>query len=721
MALLKFLKGNYSSLSTAAIAEGQILICGDTGEMFVDVAADKRVKIGDYVTVANLDALFAIDATSVPTSRLYYVEGANILARSNGATWDQINKDTGATSIEVVGEGNAVTTASYDAITRKLTLTKGASFADKAITEAAIDDLEAADAAILAKIGTVADDKTVVGLIEAAQTAADNAQGEVDALEALVGVVPEGSDNVIAYVNKKAQEVLDAATGGSSESAASVKLALDNYIALNDPKVEANTTAAANAQAKADEAFELAGTKATMDEVNEAIADAGHAVAADVNAAIDDINDKIGDVAEGKTVVEMIADAQSEATYDDEEVRGLIDTNAQAIAQEVSDREGAVSGLKSDLEGKINTKVEQDAYNTKVAALDDEDERLAGLIGDNAEAIEGVVAKVDTLVGEDVNKSVRTIANEELAAQLIAENAAEALNSLEEIAAWIQAHPGDAATMNADIAALKAKVDTGEQTVSAYVAAAIEDLGIGDYATVAALGEAVERIGDLEEASATHALKTEVGAVSDALDEYKEAHKNDYDNDAVDAKVKAVQDQIDVLGDTYATDAELTSAMEAEVERANGAYAAKVATETHIDDTDIHVTTEDKTKWNGAQAAAEATAATNLATARTEITAEIATAKGEAIADAEGKIATAKAEAISDAEGKIATAKGEAIADAEGKIAAAKEDLQGKIDTVSGALNTYKTENDAVVALKADASAVYTKDEVVAMLTWGEF
>ena len=109
MALLKFLKGNYSSLSSAAIAEGQILICGDTGEMFVDVAADKRVKIGDYVTVASLEALLAIDATSVPTSRLYYVEGANILARSNGTSWDQINKDTGATSIEVVGEGNILT------------------------------------------------------------------------------------------------------------------------------------------------------------------------------------------------------------------------------------------------------------------------------------------------------------------------------------------------------------------------------------------------------------------------------------------------------------------------------------------------------------------------------------------------------------------------------------------------------------------------------------
>lgn len=92
MALLKFLKGNYSNLNNAAIAEGQVLICGDTGEMFVDVAADKRVKIGDFTVIANIAALEALDATSVPTSRLYYVEDGNILARSNGTSWIQVNK-----------------------------------------------------------------------------------------------------------------------------------------------------------------------------------------------------------------------------------------------------------------------------------------------------------------------------------------------------------------------------------------------------------------------------------------------------------------------------------------------------------------------------------------------------------------------------------------------------------------------------------------------------
>ena len=43
-------------------------------------------------------------------------------------TFTQQDTDTGATSVEVTGSGNAITAASYDASTRKLTLTKGATY-----------------------------------------------------------------------------------------------------------------------------------------------------------------------------------------------------------------------------------------------------------------------------------------------------------------------------------------------------------------------------------------------------------------------------------------------------------------------------------------------------------------------------------------------------------------------------------------------------------------
>lgn len=91
-------------------------------------------------------------------------------------------------------------------------------------------------------------------------------------------------------------------------------------------------------------------------------------------------------------------------------------------------------------------------------------------------ALQAVVANVGTLVGSDTGKSARTIANEELAAQLIPESAQESLDTLAEIAAWIQEHPGDAATMNAAITKLQAIAAGigGEEDDYATVVAAIE-------------------------------------------------------------------------------------------------------------------------------------------------------------------------------------------------------------------------------------------------------
>jgi hypothetical protein len=71
-----------------------------------------------------------------------------------------------------------------------------------------------------------------------------------------------------------------------------------------------------------------------------------------------------------------------------------------------------------------------------------------------------VSGKVTTLIGSDAAKSVRTIANEELASQLIPASAKESLDTLQEIAAWIQQHPDDAAAMNTAITNLQNLVGT---------------------------------------------------------------------------------------------------------------------------------------------------------------------------------------------------------------------------------------------------------------------
>lgn len=240
----------------------------------------------------------------------------------------------------------------------------------------------------------------------AIESEAERVNLAIEDLASDIGTIPEGSENVISYVNKKAQEVLDAATGGSQESAASVKLQLDNYKAENDPKVTANTEALAK----------------------------------------------------------LNGDATTEGSV------------AKAVADEAAARDTAI-------ETAIN------ALEPRVKANED---------------------NIATLVGEDANKSVRTIANEELAKQLIAEDAKESLDTLAEIAAWIQDHPDDASAMNEAITALQNKVDTGDKTVSAYVADAIAALSIGDYAKAADLTALAARVEAIEKDYLKAADKTEL-------------------------------------------------------------------------------------------------------------------------------------------------------------------------------------------------------------------
>lgn len=201
----------------------------------------------------------------------------------------------------------------------------------------------------------------------------------------------------------------------------------------------------------------LAQAKAYADGKDTAIAEAKKAgtdaqtAATKAQGDVDALKAKVGTVPDDKTVVQMIEDAQTAATYDD-------------------------TAVKADIKK-------------------------------NADAIKGATEKLDTLVGEDAGKSARTIANEELAAQLIPENAKDSLDTLTEIATWIQKHPDDASAMNTAITALQNIVKgiggEGESaTVVAYVTSAIDALKIGDYAKAADLTAAVERIAANEKAIA---------------------------------------------------------------------------------------------------------------------------------------------------------------------------------------------------------------------------
>lgn len=249
----------------------------------------------------------------------------------------------------------------------------------------------------------------------------------------------------LTHYDEKIKVVID------SKDAATLKSAKDyadslagNYDAAGTAETKVHELANGQVKTNTEAIAILNGGANTDGSVAKAVADAktgletkisaadAKAVAAQTAAdnaknAADAVDAKIGAVPEGSTVIAEIQKVK-DAAYNDTEVRGLIKTNADNI---------------TNLSGR-------------------------------ADAVEG---KVSTLVGEDAGKSARAIANEELTKQLIPEGAKESLDTLQEIAAWIQNHPDDASAMNAAIAALKTKVgDIPKGATSTTVVAYIKEL-----------------------------------------------------------------------------------------------------------------------------------------------------------------------------------------------------------------------------------------------------
>lgn len=611
MALVNFRKGLLANLPATKTA-GTFYVTTDERAMYLDVDASTRIRLGDFQEFATVEALTANPNPS--TTALYYVSDINCLAKWNGSEYIQINKDTGMTSVEVTGEGNAITAAVYDAAGRKLTLTKGATY----MTEADVDS----------KVKVVSD---------------------------YIGTIPDTytETNVIAYINKKAEETLSSATGGSSESAASVLAALNTYKAENDPKVEANATAAANAKSAADAA--------------QAAADAAQ-------ADVDTLEGKVGTVAEGKTVVGLISDAQTQAD------KGVADA---ATAQAAAD---AAQADVDALEAKVGTVpedktvVEMIADAQAAATYDDTvlSNRVSAIEGDYLKTadktelqgnIDTVSGKVTTLIGSvegDDGKSARTIASEEVAK--IVAGADASYDTLKEISDWISSHKDDASAMNSAILALEGIVDgiggEGEKaTVVAYVTDAIAALNIGDYAKAADLTALAARVttaeGEIDtlqgQVATINGDATTTGSIAkaaaDALSSAK-AYTDEKDT-AMDTRV----DALEAASHTHSNKALLDTYTQTEADLAD-AVAKK---HSHANATVLDgITAEKVSAWDSAES----------------------NAKSYTDALANGQVATNKTNIESLQSGKA-----------------------DKATTLSG----YGI---------ADA---YTKDEVQALIQWGEF
>lgn len=259
-------------------------------------------------------------------------------------------------------------------------------------------------------------------------------------------------------VGKAAKAYADSLVGDDSAIAGRVT-ALEGKVdvakvstAISDAKTEAINTAGTNADTKiasaktvilgeghtgtVKEAYELAASKTTMreveakgyavkTEVDTAVADAKKA-GTDAQTSVNALTDKVGTVPADKTIVQMIADAQAAATYDDSAVKASIKANADAITQ--------LNGTDT-VEGSVAKKV-KDA----VAA---EQARAEGKEQENATAIASVKSRVDTFLAD-------------------ADLTANAVDTLKELQDYITNHGTEAAGWTAKISANEAAIKAEE-------------------------------------------------------------------------------------------------------------------------------------------------------------------------------------------------------------------------------------------------------------------
>lgn len=185
---------------------------------------------------------------------------------------------------------------------------------------------------------------------------------------------------------------------------------------------------------------------------------------ADNASGIEAINTKIGNVAEGKTIVEMISDAKAEATYDD-----------TALAGRVSAIEGDY--LKAADKTALETKMATDIATAKTEAIETV---LGEAVPENFDTLKEVAAwiQADTTASAELITRVTNIENDYLKGT-------------------------DKTALQGEIDALETFVGTLPEgavstNVVAYIQEVVDALKIGDYAKVADLAALTTRVSTAE-------------------------------------------------------------------------------------------------------------------------------------------------------------------------------------------------------------------------------
>ena len=299
------------------------------------------------------------------------------------------------------------------------------------------------------------------------------------------------------YTKSEVDKLLDDVSGGSSETAASVKRALDNYIQSIDTELYGAEIVAGWTDAKGNYAPQYAAIDSRVDTAisaaatAKASADQGIADAKKASDAVSALETgavatNTGDISAIKGRLITLETAKGEHTTAIAGLGGRVtaleteDTKINEALGTIQGKITALEGKDSNIEGQISTinenlgkKADQTALDTLTGNVYTKEE-VDGLLENfdlssvtdaiavntkaiadektRAESAESELnTKIGALIGDDENKTIRAIAKEEVAEVVGA--APEAFDTLEEIATWIGTDTTGAAAMAGQIAA----------------------------------------------------------------------------------------------------------------------------------------------------------------------------------------------------------------------------------------------------------------------------
>lgn len=381
-------------------------------------------KTADAAVVANT-AITGATATKITYDAKGLVTKGENLAVSDIPTLG-ISKIDGLQDALDGKQGNLTFEGTYNAGTNKV--------ATESTVNTAVDnlrhtlggedgktDIDTKDSQTIHGAKLYAEDKANAALASA-KTYADGLVGDTSAIGKKVAAL-EGKvdvDSVSGAIDTAKTEAINAAGTNADTKIATAKTAILGEGHTGTVK----------------EAYELAASKTTMKEVeakgyavktevDTAVADAKKA-GTDAQTSVNALSDKVGTVPTDKTIVQMIADAQAAATYDDSTVKASIKANADAITK--------LNGTDT-VEGSV-AKTVKDA----VAA---EQKRAEGKEQANATAIASVKSRVDTFLAD-------------------ADLTTNAVDTLKELQDYITNHGTEAAGWTAKISANEAAIKTEE-------------------------------------------------------------------------------------------------------------------------------------------------------------------------------------------------------------------------------------------------------------------